>query len=290
MSEQFVTIPVRDDAQEFHTFERGRTVLRALSGIGVSVQGQRVVDLGAGYGSLSLACLKAGAAEVVAVDIHQERLDAISARAAEQGISVQTRTANLLHPWGQASSADVAFLIGVVEYAGLWDASSEVADLQRTVFTTAFDALRPGGTLIFGSKNRLWPRYIAKDVHTGQPLINVIPRSVADKLSLRFAGRLYRHHIHSPRQWHALITSAGFGDVQTYVPYLSYQFPLEIVVRPSFADINRVRRMAMTSEERGVAWGRAGAVKAGIMATAGAAGIQMGSSMFAIAIKPESAT
>lgn len=282
----FLEIPVRDDAREFSTFERGPNVLRALGGLGLSVERKRVVDLGAGYGSLSIACLKAGATDVLAVDIHPERLDAIAARGRAAGVEVRTRRANLLDPWATTEAADIAFLIGVVEYAGLWSLAANVADLQRSVFGAAYDALKPGGRLVFGSKNRLWPRFVFKDVNTGQPLVNVLPRRAADRLSRRLSGKPYRDHIHSPRGWAQLMETAGFEDVQTYVPYLSYQFPLEIVRAASFGDIPRVRRIPATTEERRVAWGRLGVVKAVVMAAAGTAGIQMGHSTIAIASKP----
>lgn len=283
---EFLEIPVRDDAEEFSTFRRGPNVLRALTAIGISPRGRRVVDLGAGYGSLSIACAEAGAADVLAVDINHERLNAIAERGAAAGLQVRTRQANLLEPWGAAGDADLVFLVGVVEYAGLWDENGDVSDLQTAVFRAAYDALRPGGRLVFGSKNRLWPRFAVKDAHTRQPLVNVLPRDKADQLSLRHSGRPYRHHVQTPQGWANLIGRAGFDAIETYVPYLSYQFPLAIVKTPSFKDIRTARSIPDTAEERAVAWGKAGTVRALIMASAGAVGVQMGSSVMAVAQKP----
>jgi predicted RNA methylase len=284
---EFLEIPVRDDAQEFSTFQRGRRVLTALSDLGLTVEGKHVVDLGAGFGSLSIACAEAGAKEVLAADVHPDRLSAIEARAREAGVAIRTMRANLLQPWPASGTADLAFLIGVVEYAGLWDEHAEVATLQRAVFEAAHGALRPGGRLVFGSKSRLWPRFVARDVHTGQPLVNVLPRSSADRVSRRFSNAPYRHHIHSPKGWMELVRAAGFVDVKAFVPYLSYQFPLKIVNRPTFEDIRRVRRLPLTPEERRVAWGRLGTAKAALMATAGMFRMQMAHSTILVATKPE---
>jgi len=286
MTESSLIIPARDDAREFRTFARGTRVLRAFTDLSITVDQQRVVDLGAGYGSLSIACAREGARDVLAVDANQDRLDAIGARSREQQVDVRTRQANLLDPWDDQANADVVFLIGVVEYAGLWDEHADVRDLQRRVFHTALEVLKPGGLLVFSSKNRLWPRFIFKDVHTDQPLVNLLPRSAADAVSRRLSGSPYRHHIRSPKGWASLIASAGFSQVQTFVPYLSYQFPLAIVDRPSFGDIKRVRRLPQNDEERRAAWGRMGTLKAALMAAAGSAGIQMGSAVVATARKP----
>lgn len=282
----FLEIPVRDDASEFSTFRRGPSALDALAGLGISVGGKRVIDLGAGFGAMSLACSEAGAADVLAVDVNQERLDAIAARGAASGVVIRTRAANLLAVWDAPADADIAFLVGVVEYAGLWDTSAEVADLQVAIFRAAFDSLKPGGRLVFGSKNRLWPRFAIKDANTAQPLVNVLPRARADQLSQLLSGTPYRHHIHSPRGWAALMTTAGFDTVDTYVPFFSYQFPLRIVTRPRPRDVREVRRISMSKEQRGVAWGRAGLIRAAITVAAGTLGLQVGSSTIAVARKP----
>ena len=51
-----------------------------------------------------------------------------------------------------AVTFDVALLIGVVEYAGLWSLDEPVSLLQRRVFETAFQMLAPGGTVVVGRR------------------------------------------------------------------------------------------------------------------------------------------
>ena len=234
---------------------------------------------------MSLACAEAGATDVLAVDINQARLDAIACRGVASGVHVRTHLANLLEPWAGPTDADIAFLVGVVEYAGLWDESAAVGDLQLAIFRAAFDSLTPGGLLVFGSKNRLWPRYLLKDANTAQPLVNALPRARANQVSQWLSGKPYRHHIHSPDGWAALMVSAGFDAVDTYVPFFSYQFPLKLVQRPSLQDVRDIRRIPMSTEQRAVAWGRAGFIRAGITVGAGVLGLQIGSSTVVIARK-----
>ena len=278
-------IPARDDVAEFRTFHRGDRMMAALREIGVEVAGKRVVDLGAGYGSCAIAAASAGAASVLAVDIHQDRLDVIAARADERGVEVELKRINLLHPATLSGDADVVFLVGVVEYAGLWDTDTPVSALQERVFTTAYRSLREGGQLVFGSKNRLWPRYVVKDANTGQPLVNVLPRGWADRLSLRISGEPYRHHIHSPAGWMKLMHKAGFGPVQCFCPFLSYQFPLKIVRRPTVRHVREIRRSLRNPEESKVAWGRLGTARAGLMVASSTVGLPVAHSVVAVATK-----
>ncbi len=273
------TIPARDDATEFTTFERGSRVISLLEGLGVTVRGRRVIDLGAGYGSIAIAAAQAGAASVVACDVNTERLSAVAQRAARAGVEVETCRANLLEPSHGIPPADVALLIGVVEYAGLWDMEVTPEDLQTRVFQTAYSALGTGGVLIFGSKNRAWPRFLFKDVHTGRPLVNALPRTLADMLSRRIDGRPYRHYLHTPCGWSELLRAAGFRRLTIYHPYFSYQFPVKIVERPSFRIISDLRRLRLHPDERAVAMGSLWFPKALLMAVSALARVPLSQSV-----------
>lgn len=285
-SAEEIDIPVRDDAAQLHTFARGDRVLDCFGDIGIDVANKAVVDLGAGYGSLSIAAAKAGATSVAAVDIYPERLAAIAARAKEQGAIVGVVEANLLDGVPEVRDADLVLLIGVVEYAGLWERHTDVRALQRRVFQTAFDCLKPGGQLVFASKNRLWPRFILRDANTRLPLVNVLPRKLADLMNVRLTGEPYRHHIHSPRGWSALIEAAGLEPAAYYLPFLSYQLPLQLSRRPKLSDIRRARARIQTREEFELSWGGAGWVKALLMVICGALRLPVAHSVIVVARKP----
>ena len=205
-------IPARDTETEFQVFDRGSRFLELLEEINVTVRDKRVVDLGTGYGFLRARC---GARFRRSRDRGRRRPRAIgagpTARASDSWRSTRFRQICSI-PTVSLPRSDLAFLIGVVEYAGLWDVDEPVEDLQRRVFMTAYSALDPGGQLIFGSKNRLWPALAVRDVHTQMPLVNALPRGLADRLSHRLKGVPYRHHIHSPRGWSALLRAAGFQN------------------------------------------------------------------------------
>lgn len=262
-------IPARDDADEFSEYRRPRRFLDLLAPLGIEVRGARVADLGTGFGSIAIECARSGAREVIAFDANLERLAIVDERAAAAGVHVKTRQINLLSGHPEGLEADLAILIGVVEYAGLWDETREPSDLQREVFQTALSILRPGGVLVFGSKNRIWPRFIVDDIHTRLPLVNVLPRRAADALSRRLRGVPYRHHIHGARKWESLLREAGFSEVRTYRPYFSYQLPLLIPERPTLRLVGALRRLSLSDEEAQAARGSRWLPKALLMGLTG---------------------
>lgn len=270
-----LVIPVRDDAREFPRYDRGREFIDLLAGLGANVQGRRVAELGAGYGSIARAAARAGAAQVYALDVQGERIEEAARRAGAEGFSVEPIRANLLDPPPDLPQVDLALLIGVVEYAGLWDETEPVESLQRRVFETAYQMLAPGGTLIVGTKNRLWPTFALRDVHTRRPLVNILPRPLADRLSRRFDGAPYRHHLHTPRGWVNLLREAGFSRVECSYPYFSYQFPLLAVDRPRFGDIPHLWRHDVPPDVARAVYGRFPRLKAYAIAAAAAAGLPL---------------
>lgn len=283
-----VITPVRDDAREFPSFDRGAHFLNAISGIGVTVQNQRVADLGAGYGSIAIACAKAGAAHVVAIDANPERVSEIAQRTTELGIVIKTAQANLLEPLSGFidNPVQVAFLIGVVEYAGLWKSDEPVEVLQQRVFEHALQILNPGGVLVVATKNRLWPRYVFRDMHTKQPLVNALPRRVADLLSRKLRGTPYREHIQSPQDWKCLLLGAGFRKVTCYYPLFSYQFPLLVVEKPKLQHVRQLvgQSDALPAEVATSAFGRYRVPKALLMVLSSAVHVPLSS---AVIIKAE---
>ena len=276
-------IPARDTETEFSTLDRGSSLLSLLPTIGVDVASRDIVDLGTGFGFLAMAAAGAGA-RVTAVDINDERLGQLRRRASDRGLEVDVVRANLLDP-PALGPADVAFLIGVVEYAGLWDHERSPSELQTRVFRTAYDALKPGGSLVFGSKNRLWPALAVRDVHTHRPLVNALPRGLADKLSRRTTGEPYRHHIHSPAGWARLIKAAGFRELTIYQPHFSYQLPVLIRERPGFADVKTIASLPLGEEERAAALGSRWRPKAVLMAAGNALRIPLSHSVIIRATK-----
>lgn len=267
-----VNVPAHDDVLAAPAANRGATVARLLGDdVGVVFDGAAVLDLGCGYGSIALAAVALGA-DVTAMDRDRDRLSTLEARAHTAGLNVDLVHGELASLPFADNRFDVAFLLGVVEYAGLGDDRRSVRSSQAQVLAEAHRVLRPGGTLILGSKNRLWPPFALRDPHVGLPLVNVLPRRAADVMSRCIGGARYRQHIYSRTGWRRLLQTAGFARVECFVPVFSYQYPVAILRDPQFRDfqqaLRRSRDLSPQYVARAALAGRRGLVKA-IVASAG---------------------
>ncbi len=78
-----------------------------------TVAGKHVVDLGTGCGVVAIAAMRAGASEVLAVDVDPHAVAAVALNAAANGVTVTTLCADILD--GPAPDADL-LLVGDLFY------------------------------------------------------------------------------------------------------------------------------------------------------------------------------
>jgi SAM-dependent methyltransferase len=279
------TIPARDEGSLGLSINRGRIFLEALRAVGIEAGGRRVADLGAGFGPISLAAAEAGA-DVIAIDAAPERLSRLERDASAADVQLRTIRANLLDPLPIQGERDLAFLVGVVEYAGLWDRQTSPNLLQARIFRHALASLTPGGTLVFASKNLLWPRFVVRDAHYGAPLLDILPLRAAEVLARRILQRDYRHRIHTPFGWKRMVRQAGFTDVEGYVPFGSYQFPAHIARAPSWHDLSIVRSRRRTDPVVRANLGGLWVLKAMASIAPAAVGLHVAHGIVVIARKP----
>jgi len=126
---------------------RGRRLLRLLAHEGMqSIAGRRVLDLGAGFGALSLYFAHLGA-EVVAVDPDEQRLQVARAIAQRHGLSLSTVAARAR----SLPFADDSFEVVVAEdclahIGGGQTYARALAEIHRV--------LKPGGWVVIGGRDR----------------------------------------------------------------------------------------------------------------------------------------
>lgn len=123
-----------DDAFE-HDGQITRRELRALALSALRpLPGQRLWDLGAGSGSVSVEwCLAAPRTTAVAVERHPERAGRVTVNAGDYGVPISVVTGDSLQVVGELPTPDAVFVGG--------GASAELLD-------AAWEALRPGGRLV----------------------------------------------------------------------------------------------------------------------------------------------
>jgi SAM-dependent methyltransferase len=210
-----------------HGVVRGDWLLAHLSGAG-AVLGQRLLDIGCGYGGLSVAYAKAGRT-AVAMDVRARNVEVVRDRhRAGEGRegSVRPIVASAFDIPLRDATVDLVLMIGVIEWLGYADRSRRVPEAQRAALEECRRVLRPGGSLVVGTKNRLFPRYFWRDAQTGRPFVNALPTAWADWMSSRLWGTRHRSRIYALRGWRRLITDAGLVLRRVFVPVFNYQFPL----------------------------------------------------------------
>jgi len=133
----------------------------------------RVVDLGAGTGAGTIALAQRfDAAEVIAVDVSEQMLNRVRAKASEWGIADRVRTvqADLANGWptiDPVTSADPADSADSVDVVWASNSLHEIADPDR-VFADIAAALRPGGLLAVAEMDSA-PCFLPDDIGLGRP-------------------------------------------------------------------------------------------------------------------------
>ncbi|MCE5421172.1 MAG: class I SAM-dependent methyltransferase [Acidithiobacillus sp.] len=174
---------------EGYLFDTGRDLGLNLLNL---VPGDSVVDVGCGYGALTLALARMGC-DVIAVDTVAERLMFTAARCREEGLDnvryVQGTLTDIAH---EGSSFSAVVMNGVLEWLPLGDLHARPADVQRKAIATARSALAPGGRLYLGIENRFsWSVISGRLDHSGLRYTSLMPRPVASAYC-RWRGQGYR--------------------------------------------------------------------------------------------------
>jgi O-antigen/teichoic acid export membrane protein/SAM-dependent methyltransferase len=131
--------------------DRGRLLLRLLAEQGVgSIEGRRVLDLGAGFGALALYFAHLGA-EVVAVDPNETRMRMALAIAQRRGLKLSILAAEAQSLPLADASFDIVVANNSLYY--ITDRGAHGAALREI-----HRVLRPGGWTVLRNPNRLSPR------------------------------------------------------------------------------------------------------------------------------------
>ena len=216
-----------------HGVDRGRWLFHHLeSALGGSL-GRELVDIGCGYGGLSIAWANQGKRSI-AVEKEPRNVAVVIERLrrgeAAPGCVTPIIGSALALPLAD-KVADLALMMGVLEWVGYSDPGRQVRDLQLAALKESARVLRPGGILALGTKNRLFPRYVWSDAQLHRPLVNVLPRGFANWVSTQLWNLDYRGYVYTYAGWKSLVEAAGFARAEILVPIFNYQFPL-VLAKP----------------------------------------------------------
>lgn len=191
--------------------------------------GSRVLDIGAGWGQMSLPLARAHT--VVALEPTPERLAFIQAAARQDGVDGRLVCV-------QADFMDVEFettfdlvsCIGVLEWLPKFR-DGPPREIQRDFLRRARDVLAPGGQLVIGIENRLGLKYLlgAPDDHIGLPNIAVLDAALASARYHAACGLPLRSFTYSLGEYETLLHEAGFAAIMAHAAFPDYKLP-ELIV------------------------------------------------------------
>ena len=216
---------------------RARTLFGLLRRQGVRLTRGRLLDLGCGYGGLSIYAARAGAS-VTAADVHSPSLAVVARRLREEGLDARgghargagrvLRLAGTELPFASATF-EQAVTLGVIEWTPLTALDGDPRAVQLRVLREVRRTLTTGGTYVLGTKNRWFPKYALRDAQVRWPLVNHLPRRLARFYSAAVYRKEYRTYIHSLREWESMLYEVGFTSVEAFLPLHHYQFPLALI-------------------------------------------------------------
>lgn len=187
-----------------------------------------VLDIGCGWGSASQRCLEKGA-NVVGADNAVRRLEFCLLRFRQQGftdnfVAIEL-DANRIFPF-KPNTFDSVIISGLVE----WLPSTKMGDpefIQRSFLEKCVALLKAEGRMYLAIENRTWGRYFvgAKDLHTKQRFVSILPRRIARSYSMLTSGLDYRVYTYSLLHYITLFRKMGFRVLHVIYPEPDYVQP-----------------------------------------------------------------
>ena len=182
---------------------RGRLLLRLLAQQGMgSIAGRRVLDLGAGFGAMSLYFAHLGA-EVVAVDPNEPRMRVALTIAQRRELPLSVVNAHAQSLPFPAGSFDVVVANNSLGY---------ILD-ERTyheALSEVHRVLKPSGWVAMRNPNRLHPR----DQFTQLPLVGLLPAALAQRVAHALGRPRSMARLRSPGGTVRGLRRAGFAHAR----------------------------------------------------------------------------
>ena len=199
-----------------------RSVLPSGDGLGL--------DVGSGWGQIARPL--AACRPVVVLEPVAERMAFIRAAARQDGVGDRLTCL-------EADYLDVDFLtrfavicvIGVLEWAGAFQAAADPRQRQRTFLHKTRAELAPDGCLVLGIENRLGLKYLlgCPDDHLGVPGVGCHEAARAIEL-WRQAGRgALQCFTYSRGELTGLLRDAGYRRIEFFAAFPDYKLPAIII-------------------------------------------------------------
>lgn len=188
------------------------------------------LDIGSGWGQIARPLARDR--HVVALEPVAERLAFIAAAARQDG--VHDRVAFVESDYFEISFETrfaAICAIGVLEWAGAFQAAIDPQQRQRDFLRKARGELVPDGQLILGIENRLGLKYLlgVPDDHIGVPNIACLPAPLAAERWHAVSTYTLRSFTYSRSELRDLLLGAGFTSIEFFAAFPDYKLPAAIV-------------------------------------------------------------
>jgi SAM-dependent methyltransferase len=139
----------------------------------------------------------------------------------------------------KSGTLDAVVMIGVFEYFPASYPAATVRDVQLRALAELYRVLAPGGVLFIATKNRFgWPYWSGAKDNSGLRFGSLMPRPVANLVSLGVLRRPFRIVTDSYWRYRWLLRKSGFRDLVFFWPTGGYQAPQSWV---DLSDRNAIR-------------------------------------------------
>lgn len=231
-----------------------------------------VIDAGCMWGALTIPLARTGA-QVIGLDQTEESLKFLYARAKSESLDnislVQTdlNTVDL-----KPESINLLVLNGVMEWLGegdieaasLWAGKTQNEnmrrgnpdDIQQAFLNKVHKALKPGGQLYLAIENRydVANYFGARDPHTGQRGVTVLPRGLQNLFSKLFTKRPYRAWIHGEAGLRQMLKKAGYSDITVRYAFPDYRYPELVLTKEGMNRFRPVRYLKARAFPTKIFW------------------------------------
>jgi len=186
-------------------------------------QDDHVLDVGAGFGTLSFAIAQ-DVGSVWAVEKVCERFEFIRLRAKQDGIhNVIPVSADALRLPFMPKSFTVALVVGLMEWLGL-SSTENPRKIQLSFLRHLRQLLAKNGRLLLGIENRFGLEAIRGALdHSQLRYTSLMPRFIQGK------GKGYRTYTYGPFALKKLLLQAGFKNGRLYCAIPSYREPHTLI-------------------------------------------------------------
>ena len=213
--------------------------------------GAEILDVGAGWGQISLPLAHRPDVQVTALEPTPERLAFIRAAAIQEGVThrlhfIQTRFQAIEF----GPTFDLVCCIGVLEWVPKFQTGRPRA-VQVEFLRRLRAALKPDGCCYLGIENRLGLKYLlgARDDHTAQRNISVLDANLAAAKHRAATGTELSAFTYMFAEYEILFLEAGFSQIDTYAAFPDYKLPDLILPFNPAEETNKILRTEPIPEE-----------------------------------------